>query len=103
VVVGQIAGEHAPQLTRLIRREPKDAQVQLVVPDHVDEVAPANHPARGAQMSRTARPGWLLHLQVAQLAEIERRELLRPRALPVHLGSMPAGGMAKLKGGTNAF
>src|SRR5215207_4162617 len=39
-------------------------------------------------MSRTAGPGWLLHLQVAQLAEIERRKFLRPRAHPIHAGSM---------------
>jgi hypothetical protein len=32
VIVGQFAGEHAPQPTGLARREPKEAQVQLVVP-----------------------------------------------------------------------
>ena len=48
VIVGQFAGEHPPQPTGLARREPKDAQMQLVVPDHVDEVAPPNNPARGA-------------------------------------------------------
>jgi hypothetical protein len=48
VIVGQFAGEHPPQPTGLARREPKDAQMQLVVSDHVDEVAPANNPARGA-------------------------------------------------------
>src|SRR5829696_3110439 len=64
--------------------------MQLVVPDHVDEVTPANDPARGAQMSRTVGPGRLLHVQVAQLAELEWRKLLRCRALPLHGGSMPA-------------
>ena len=32
VIVGQFAGEHAPQPTGLARRGPKEAQVQVVVP-----------------------------------------------------------------------
>ena len=95
MVVGEFAVEHAPQPTGLARRELKDTKVQLVVSNHVDEVAPANDTAGGAQVRRTATPGWLLDVQIAQLAKLEGREFLRRRALPLHTGSMPASVLAK--------
>jgi hypothetical protein len=63
--------------------------MQLVIADDVDEVTPANNPARSAQMGRAAGPRRLLQVQFAQLVEIEGRKLLGPRALPLHGGPMP--------------
>jgi hypothetical protein len=90
-----MTAEHSQQPTGAARREPEDAQMQLVVADHVDELAPANHPARGAQVRRTPVPGWLLHLQVAQLAEAKGRKLFWTCALPIHGQQVPARGMPK--------
>src|SRR5688572_28491280 len=84
VVRRQIAGEHPLESAGLVRRQPKDAQMDLVIADDVYEVTPANNPARGTQMGRPSGPGRLLHVQFAQLGEMEGRKLLGPRALPLH-------------------
>ena len=89
IVVGKLSGEHAHQVARLWRRDLEDSEVELVVADHVDEVAAPHNAAGGAQMRWATRPRGLAHLEVAQLAQLERRQILGCRALAVHLSRVP--------------
>jgi hypothetical protein len=59
-VVRQVALEYPDPPAGLGRREPEDAQMHLVVADHVDEVAPSHDPACRGQIRGAAGFGRLL-------------------------------------------
>src|SRR5215217_4541542 len=84
LIVRKLAREHPSQPTGQVRRQPELAQMQFVVADHVDELAPPDDAARGAQVSRTTRTGRLLQVERPQLAELERRQILGACALALH-------------------
>ena len=85
VVERQLAGERAPQRAGLVGgRELEDGEEELVVADHVGEVAAADDAARrrdvrGPALARTARPGAARAARAARAAAGPRS---RPRAGP---------------------
>jgi hypothetical protein len=95
VVVGEVAAEDAPEPTGRVGGEPEDAEVQLVVSEDVHEVAPAGDAAGRAHVRRPAGCRSLLQVEVAQLVQLERSEILRDRALPIHARSRPRSGQSE--------
>ena len=73
VVERQLAGQRAAQRARLVGGgEREDGEEELVVADHVGEVAAPHDAARRGDVRRPALRGRLLEVERAQLAQLER-------------------------------
>ena len=77
MAVGKLAVEHALQIARATRGELEDPEVELVVADHVHVVAARRTtPLAALRCAGRPAPEGSSTLEVAQLAELERRQVL---------------------------
>ena len=76
MAVGKLALEHSLQVAGAIRGDVEDPEMELVVADHIDVGCAAHDAAGGAQVRRPAAARRLLHVEVAQLAQLEGRQVL---------------------------
>ena len=93
VVERQLAGERALERPGLAGGgEAEDGEEELVVADHVREVAAPHDAAARREVRRPAVAGRLVERQLAKRAQLERRQVLAFGLAPVHAPAMPAQG-----------
>ena len=73
---GSSSGQDRPRLSGLVARQPEHAEVELVVGDHVDEVAAANDAGSRAHVGVASLGRRLGQVELAQLGQLERRQVL---------------------------
>jgi hypothetical protein len=80
----QLAVEHSVQSTGPLVRDAEDGEEQLVVADDVGEVAALHYAAGGCDISWPAGMRRAVEVERSQLQQLERRQILDGRLVPVH-------------------